>query len=111
MVSLHGGPQLTRSLLLRRVWILQANQLVKSVVHQCVRCARFRAATAEQQMGQLPAERARPSRPFRHFRVDYAGPVLLRTTKGRGHKATKGYICLFICLSSKAIHLEVVSDL
>ncbi|KMQ95643.1 integrase core domain protein [Lasius niger] len=48
---------------------------------------------------------------FRHSGVDYAGPILLCTTKGRGHKVTKGYICLFICLSSKAIHLEVVSDL
>ncbi|XP_071573006.1 uncharacterized protein [Temnothorax nylanderi] len=62
-------------------------------------------------MGQLPAERARPSRPFQSAGVDYAGPVSLRTTKGRGHKAVKGYICLFVCLSSKAIHLEAVSDL
>ncbi|KMQ88302.1 hypothetical protein RF55_12237 [Lasius niger] len=109
--SLHGGPQLTRSLLLRRVWILQAATLVKAVIRKCVRCARFRAATAEQQMGQLPAEQTRPCRPFQSTGVDYAGPVLLRTTKSRGHKAVKGYICLFICLSSKAIHLEAVSDL
>ncbi|KMQ83407.1 hypothetical protein RF55_20126, partial [Lasius niger] len=109
--SLHGGPQLTRSLLLRRYWILQANSLVRSVIHACVRCARFRATTAEQQMGQLPAERTRPSRPFQSTGVDYAGPIPLRTWKGRGHKAVKGYICLFICLSSKAVHLEPVSDL
>lgn len=39
--SLHGGPQLTRSLLLRRVWILQAATLVKAVIRKCVRYARF----------------------------------------------------------------------
>ncbi|XP_011883908.1 PREDICTED: uncharacterized protein LOC105571050 [Vollenhovia emeryi] len=112
--SLHGGPQLTRSLLLRRYWILRANSLVRSVIHGCLRCTRFRGATAEQQMGQLPAERARPGRPFSTAGVDYAGPVPLRTSKGRGHKAIKGYICqicLFVCLSSKALHLEAVSDL
>lgn len=109
--SLHGGPQLTRSLLLRQVWILQANALVKDVICKCVRCARFRAATAEQQMGQLPEARTRPSRPFRSSGLNYAGPVAIRTTKGRGHKAVKGYICLFICLASRAIHLEVASDL
>lgn len=109
--SLHGGPQLTRSLILRRYWILHANTLVRLVIHACVRCARFRAAAAEQQMGHLPAHRARLSRPFQSSEVDYAGPLPLRTTKGRGHKATKGYICLFVCLSSKAIHLEPISDL
>ncbi|XP_071650768.1 uncharacterized protein [Temnothorax longispinosus] len=62
-------------------------------------------------MGQLPAEPARPDRPFQSAGVDYAGPVFLWITKGRGHKAVKGYICLFVCLFSKAIHLEAVSDL
>lgn len=109
--SLHGGPQLTRSLLLRSVWILQAGSLVRSVVYRCVRCAQFRAATTEQQMGQLPVERARPSRPFQNAGVDYAGPILLRAAKGRGHKAFKGYVCLFVCQTSRAIHLEAVSDL
>ncbi|XP_011859787.1 PREDICTED: uncharacterized protein LOC105557209 [Vollenhovia emeryi] len=109
--SLHGGPQLTRSLLLRRYWILQANSLVRSVIHGCVRCTRFRGVVANQQMGHLPAERTRPSRPFLFTGVDYAGPLAIRTTKGRGHKSIKGYICLFVCLSTRAVHLEAVSDL
>lgn len=110
-VSLHGGPQLTRSLILRHYWILRANSLIRSVIHACLRCARFRGVAAAQQMGHLPAERTRPSRPFLIAGVDYAGPVPLRTSKGRGHKSIKGYICLFVCLSSKAVHLEAVSDL
>ncbi|XP_011859128.1 PREDICTED: uncharacterized protein LOC105556643 [Vollenhovia emeryi] len=43
--SLHGGSQLTRSLLLRRYWILQASSLVRSVVHGCVRCTRYEEST------------------------------------------------------------------
>lgn len=109
--SLHGGPQLTRSILLRRVWIVRAQSLVKSVIHKCVRCARFRGTTVTQQLGQLPTDRVHPGRPFRSTGVDYAGPISLRTTKGRGHKSVKGYICVFVCLWSKAIHLEAVSDL
>ena len=62
-------------------------------------------------MGDLPAVRLQPSRPFRRSGVDYAGPLMLRTTKGIGHKAYKGYIVVFVCLCTKAVHLEVVSNL
>ncbi|KMQ90459.1 hypothetical protein RF55_9784 [Lasius niger] len=34
----------------------------------------------------------------------------LRTSKGRGHKAYKAFVSVFVCFSSRAVHLEVVSD-
>ncbi|XP_024886256.1 uncharacterized protein LOC112463853 [Temnothorax curvispinosus] len=43
-------------------------------------------------------------------RVDYAGPLTIKTWKGRGAKTYKGWICVFVCFSTSAIHLEVVSD-
>lgn len=61
-------------------------------------------------MGDLPAARVTPARPFLHAGVDYAGPVWLRTTKGRGHRATKAFLAIFVCLATKAVHLDVVSD-
>ncbi|XP_029166192.1 uncharacterized protein LOC114936993 [Nylanderia fulva] len=61
-------------------------------------------------MGNLPRDRVTPTRPFLSTGVDYAGPILLRTSKGRGHRAHKGYIAVFVCFWSKATHLEVVSD-
>jgi len=109
--TLHGGPQLTRSVLGRRYWIVHANSLIRSVVHACVKCARFRGATAQQQMGQLPVDRVRAARPFWSAGVDYAGPIQLRASKGRGIKSFKGYVCLFVCMATKAVHLEAVSDL
>jgi hypothetical protein len=62
-------------------------------------------------MGNLPASRIVPARPFIKTGVDYAGPLNIRTTKGRGHKSYKGYIALFVCMVTKAIHIEVVSDI
>lgn len=61
-------------------------------------------------MGNLPPPRVTASRPFTHTGVDYAGPVQLRTTKGRGHRAHKGFLAIFVCFSTRAVHLEVVSD-
>lgn len=62
-------------------------------------------------MGDLPADRVSPSPPFAHTGVDFAGPFLLKSHKGRGSKTSKAYLCLFICFSSKAIHLELTTSL
>ncbi|XP_072939173.1 uncharacterized protein [Epargyreus clarus] len=43
--------------------------------------------------------------------LDYAGPVLIADRGGRGCKLIKSYICVFVCLAVRAVHLELVSDL
>lgn len=65
----------------------------------------------QQIMAQLPEFRTKPQRPFLEFGVNFAGPIQLRSAAGRGHKSFKAYICLFICLVTKAVHLEVAVDL
>lgn len=62
-------------------------------------------------MGDLPEPRVTPARAFSRSGVDFAGPVYVLNSKGRGAKTSKAYICIFICMAVKAIHLELVSDL
>ncbi|XP_055839354.1 uncharacterized protein LOC129907259 [Episyrphus balteatus] len=62
-------------------------------------------------MGNLPTARCTPAVPFKHSGLDYAGPYAIRTSKGRGHLSYKGWIALFVCLSTRATHLELVSDM
>ena len=64
-----------------------------------------------QLMGNLPSPRINPSDAFYHVGIDYAGPIKIRTSLGRVYKSMKGYVVVFICLSTKAIHLEAVSSL
>lgn len=109
--TLHGGPQLMLCYLQAKYWVLGAKQLVKVCFRKCVICAKNAGVTQTQLMGQLPSARVTPIRPFKNSGVDYAGPIQIRTAKGRGHKSHKGYICLFVCMSTRAIHLEVVTDL
>ncbi|KAL6416819.1 hypothetical protein ACFW04_013152 [Cataglyphis niger] len=108
--TMHGGVQLTLGTVRQHYWIPRGRQMVKAVIHRCVTCARWRGATQKQIMGDLPRLRVTPARPFLRTGVDYAGPIQLRTTKGRGHRSYKAFIAVFVCLSTKAVHLEVVSD-
>lgn len=111
LTTLHGGNSLTLSYIRQKYWILGGKRTVKSSIRKCVKCTRYRSSTASQKMGSLPKPRVTESYPFSHTGVDYAGPISVRTMKGRGHKAYKGYIAIFVCLSTKAVHLELVGDL
>jgi len=102
---------LTSNIVMRFAWILGRNRLVKSEVRNCIVCQRVRPRLAHQMMGNLPSSRVTPSRPFSSSGLDYAGPFQIKTTKGRGYKSYKGYIALFVCFTTRAIHLEAVSDL
>jgi len=61
-------------------------------------------------MGDLPPPRVNPSPPFSHCGVDYAGPFKIIPYVGRGQKGRKYYVALFICLATRAVHLEYVDD-
>lgn len=109
--TLHGAVQSTMAYLRRQVWIINGRNIIKQHIHRCVTCYRFRTKCSEQIMGDLPTPRLQVTRPFTNVGVDYAGPLDIRVSKLRGTRSYKGYIALFICLSTKAIHLEVVSEL
>lgn len=108
---LHGGPQLLLSSLRERWWTLGARNLARKSVHNCVTCTRMKGKTLNPIMGNLPSERLEVGFPFIRCGVDYAGPVHLLNRKGRGARIIKGYICLFVCFITRAIHLELVSGL
>nr|XP_034828792.1 uncharacterized protein LOC117986080 [Maniola hyperantus] len=108
--TMHGGPQLMLNHLRTKYWIIRARDQVKKHFRKCVVCLRHSKVT-NQLMGQLPEARLKPSKPFKSAGVDYAGPINIRFSPGRGSKSYKGYICLFVCMVTRAIHLEAVTDL
>jgi hypothetical protein len=83
---------------------------VKSFIEKGLTCARIRGVRAQQLMGQLPASRVTPSLVFGNTGVDYAGPVSLKFNQGRGTRFYKGWVAVFVCFSTSAIHLEVATD-
>ena len=67
----HTGPQLLTASLREKYWIPRIRNLVKTVIHQCLTCYRFKAQ-ATQLMGELPSSRVQPSRPFLTTGIDYS---------------------------------------
>ena len=66
---------------------------------------------SQQQMGRLPEVRVNPALPFHHTGVDLAGPFLCETSYARKSSTIKNYACVIVCMATKAIHLEMLSDL
>ena len=110
-LALHGGAQVTLNMLRRRFWILRGLQRVKSILFQCVKCFRAKPRNTPPMMGSLPEPRVTLSKPFLISGVDFAGPIRVRISSGRGTRTSKAYIAVFVCLAVKAFHLEVVSSL
>ncbi|XP_065354551.1 uncharacterized protein LOC135949022 [Calliphora vicina] len=110
-ITLHGGNQLMIRVLRTEYWIFRLKPLVKSVIHNCKTCVLYKKQTQNQIMASLPPERTTLSRPFAATGVDYAGPFDIKNFTGRACLITKGYICIFVCFATKAVHLEAASDL
>ncbi|XP_051864223.1 uncharacterized protein LOC127566243 [Drosophila albomicans] len=110
-ISLHGGNQVVMRLIRSRFWIPKLKVLVKSTINSCKVCVIYKKRLQTQMMGDLPKERASYSRPFTHTGVDFAGPFEIKNYTGRACLITKRYVCVFVCFSTKAIHLEATSDL
>uniref|UniRef100_A0A8D8YXB4 Integrase catalytic domain-containing protein n=1 Tax=Cacopsylla melanoneura TaxID=428564 RepID=A0A8D8YXB4_9HEMI len=112
-LNLHTGPHLLLSLLRQRFWILSGRSEVKKRVHRCNICFKVNPRPTTAKMADLPSFRVQAStKPFVHTGVDYCGPFSVTMTKGRGIKSSrKAYVCLFICLTTKAVHIELASDL
>lgn len=110
-VLMHAGPQLLLSTLRHKFWIIGGRNLARKVTHNCITCCRFSGKTVQPLMGNLPKERLHLEFPFQNTAVDYAGPTMISDRKGRGCRLIKAYICVFVCLAVRAVHIELVTEL
>ena len=106
----HAGPKSLVSLMRLEYWVINAREIARKIVRSCIHCVRYKPKLLQQVMGNLPPERITPSRPFLKCGVDFCGPVntYLRI---RGKPPQKTYIAIFVCFTTKAVHIEVVSSL
>ncbi|XP_064624612.1 uncharacterized protein LOC135486060 [Lineus longissimus] len=92
-----------------RFWPVNGREAVKKSGRGCIDCKKQRKQMCEQKMAPLPSLRANiPLRAFAHCGEDYGGPFPVKLTR---NTRAKRYICLFTCLCSRAVHLEVAFGL
>ena len=48
---------------------------------------------------------------FTNVGIDFAGPITVKRGNPRKPTLTKAFVCVFVCLVTKAVHLEAVTDL
>lgn len=111
LVTCHSGPRVITALISRQFWIMSVRVVIRKVIGCCNKCVRAIARTPNPVMADLPAARVQACRPFGRVGIDYAGPLPMRECRLRKPRVYKAYIAIFVCMSMKAVHLEVVMDL
>jgi len=104
----HVGREHLLSLVRSKYWILGARRIVRKVLGRCAKCRRHWAKPMEQRMAELPSDRVNPTTcPFSHVGVDCFGPILVK----QGRSQLKRYGCLFTCLNTRAVHIELLTSM
>ncbi|XP_052805854.1 uncharacterized protein LOC128235151 [Mya arenaria] len=107
-VNHHMGAHHVLSLTRPSYWIIHGIRTVKHVVSACMDCKRRFRKTQRQQMALLPVERLTPDKPpFTYVGVDYFVPMYVKV----GRSQQKRYGCLFTCLATRAVHIEIAHSL
>lgn len=104
----HLGTEWVLSLVRRRFWIPKARMTLRGIRRSCVVCQRLYGKTAVQKMADLPPDRCTVGwKCFQEIGLDVFGPIYTKLQRG----TIKRYGCVYTCLKTRAIHLEVLSSL
>jgi len=107
---LHIGPQGLLANIQLIYWPIRGRNIAKQVVHGCTRCFRANPKFLQPFMAPLPTVRVTPCRPFIKSGVDFCSPVNIRSGLRRV-ASLKHYIAVFVCMFTRAIHLECLTHL
>ncbi|XP_065219651.1 uncharacterized protein LOC135845113 [Planococcus citri] len=108
----HANISFVLNFVRAKFWVI-GNLLsrIKFLIHRCVVCVRENGKCQVQLMGDLPAERITVTRPFSYVGIDLTGALSLKCTNHRSVKSYKVYLVFFVCMVTRAVHIEIVADL
>ena len=104
----HCGRKYLLGIIRQTFWIIKGRSLLRSLLAKCIICKKRKAKSSSTIMGNLPKGRlAINSPPFCETGVDYFGPIKVKILRS----TIKRWGCIFTCMTTRAIHLEVADSL
>ncbi|XP_057366956.1 uncharacterized protein LOC130687815 [Daphnia carinata] len=92
----------------KQFWIPKGRITAQRVWNLCYTSRKYKAKGSTPKMADLPTARLSPGLPaFTHTGVDYWGPMEVTIFR----RTVKRWGCLFTCLSSRSVHLEMAYSL
>ncbi len=89
-------------------WIIGDKRRISSVIFQC---RKLRGRILTQNISDLPPERLSMDPPFSFVGLDVFGPWVVTLRRTRGQASSKRWAVLFTCMSTRAIHIEVIDSM
>ena len=106
--NLHEGSQGLLYTPRQKYWPIKGIQTVKSALKGCYICFRHHPTTSNQIMGNLPKPRVTIRRAFECTAVDFVGTLTLKPISARSKVTYKAYVAMYVCLATKAVHVDLV---
>ena len=105
---LHAGTNSTVTAFRQAYWIPSARRTVRNLLRHCVTCQKVVGKPYEApDPPPLIKDRIQETEPFSVTGVDFTGALYVREKD----RESKVYVCLFTCAVTRAVHLEIVTDL
>ena len=104
----HAGCEYVLCNIRERFWIPSGRHTIKGIQRNCKICTRYFNNPKPQRMADLIDERTATNQPpFTNVGIDCFGPFLTK----RGRSQEKRYGCIYTCLSTRAVHIEMLNSL
>ena len=97
-----------RNMLQQEYWTIGLRNALRKIKSRCIKCRHRSANPIHPPTADLPRERLDEHVfQFTHTGVDYFGPFEVKFVQ----RTLKRWCCLFTCLTTRAVHIEVEQSL
>ena len=106
--QLHAGVNSTLTALCLWYWIPSGRHHIKKAISRCITCKKISGLSYDlPDPPPLPKSRLQQAEPFTVTGVDFTGALHICEAEVQ----RKVYVCLFMFAATRAVHLQVITDL